>query len=110
MILGCPKRLRIGIVFFGIPRSDSISMPTIQKMIIDPARAIGDVFIRYHFYDQSRVFSPTSGEDEFCLEVIMSHFFHILESWRIPLSFRSPLTLGVSCQWVTLGEMEISAH
>ena len=56
MILGCPKRPRIGIVFFGIPRSGSISMPTIQQKIIGPARAIGDVFIRYHFYDQSRVY------------------------------------------------------
>ena len=65
MILGCPKRPRIGIVFFGIPRSGSISMPTIQQKIIGPARAIGDVFIRYHFYDQSRVYSPTSGEDGF---------------------------------------------
>lgn len=94
MILGCPKRPRIGIVFFGIPRSDSISMPTIQKMIIDPARAIGDVFIRYHFYDQSRVFSPTSGEDGFLSGSDYEPFLSYIGVMEDPAAFQESFDVG----------------
>lgn len=56
-------RPKIGIVFYGIPRSGRIAFPIINEKIIAPALAVGDVAVRYHFFNQSKVVSATSGEN-----------------------------------------------
>jgi hypothetical protein len=57
------QRPKIGIVFFGIPRSGNYCYPTIRKNVIDVACSVGDVRVRYHFFDQKTVFNPLSGEN-----------------------------------------------
>jgi hypothetical protein len=57
------RKPKIGIVFYGIPRSGRIAFPAINDKIIAPASALGDVVVRYHFYRQNRVVSATSGEN-----------------------------------------------
>ena len=56
------KNLKIGIVFYGLPRASQITLPSIFKNIIDPATKYGDVSIRYHFIKQERVDNPSTGE------------------------------------------------
>lgn len=58
-----PSKPKIGIVFYGIPRSGRITFPIINEKIIAPALALGDVDVRYHFFHQAKVVSLTSGEN-----------------------------------------------
>lgn len=54
---------RIGIGFFGLPRSTPWTLPSLEQHLIAPARALGDVDVRYHLYRQQRVVNVRSGED-----------------------------------------------
>jgi hypothetical protein len=53
---------RIAICFFGITRSLSHTIGSIERNILDPARSAGDVKIFSHFFDQPRIENPRSGE------------------------------------------------
>lgn len=57
------KKPKIGIAFYGIPRAGRIAFPIITEKIITPALALGDVDVRYHFFNQKKVVSSTSGEN-----------------------------------------------
>ena len=54
---------KIGIGFFGIPRSGKLAFNSIEDNILGPARKLGDVQIRYHLFKQSYIFNRHSGED-----------------------------------------------
>lgn len=57
------ENLRIAIVFFGITRSLRLTLDSITRNVISPARALSrEVGLFGHFYDQDRIDSPRSGE------------------------------------------------
>lgn len=53
---------RIAICFFGITRSLSHTIGSIERNIIEPAREVGDVRLFAHFFNQSEIDNPRSGE------------------------------------------------
>ncbi|MEL7393044.1 MAG: hypothetical protein AAFN06_10435 [Pseudomonadota bacterium] len=53
---------KIAICFFGISRSLPLTMPSIAKNAIDPARAIGDVAIYAHLFNQRVIDNPRTRE------------------------------------------------
>lgn len=53
---------RIGIVFYGIPRGGGQAYPAIVENIIIPASELGQIQVRYHFYNQKHVYNPLSAE------------------------------------------------
>lgn len=55
---------KIAICFFGITRSLKRTHASIQEHVIGPLRALGDVMVLGHFFDQDRVVNPRSGEDD----------------------------------------------
>jgi hypothetical protein len=58
-----PDALRIAIVFYGITRSLRFTLPSIEERVIAPVRAVaGEVALFGHFYDQSRIDNPRTGE------------------------------------------------
>lgn len=52
----------IAICFFGITRSLAEVLPSIETCILAPARALGQVTLYAHLYEQDRIDSPRSGE------------------------------------------------
>lgn len=54
--------MKIAVCFFGITRSLTYTIGSIESNILTPARAHGDVRIFCHFYNQSRIASPRTGE------------------------------------------------
>jgi hypothetical protein len=60
---GTPEaEIRIAICFFGITRSLSHTIESIEKNIFTPARSFGTVRIFAHFFNQNEVQNPRSGE------------------------------------------------
>jgi hypothetical protein len=57
-------RPRIAIGFFGITRSLKWTLPSIQKNIIEPARALGETRLFAHLYQQDHIHNPRTGEDQ----------------------------------------------
>ncbi|MCU0814067.1 MAG: hypothetical protein MUC32_07005 [Burkholderiaceae bacterium] len=57
------RGVRIGIGFFGLPRSTPWTLPSLEQHLIEPARSLGVVDERYHLYLQQRVVNARSGED-----------------------------------------------
>jgi hypothetical protein len=53
---------RIAICFFGITRSLSHTLPSIEANVIAPARAAGEVRIFCHFFRQDRIENPRTRE------------------------------------------------
>jgi len=53
---------RIAIVFFGITRSLSYTIASIEKNLISPAQTLGEIKVFAHFYDQEKIDNPRSGE------------------------------------------------
>lgn len=56
-------RMRIGVGFFGLPRSTPWTLPSFEQHLLEPARSLGDVEVRYHLYLQQRVVNSRSRED-----------------------------------------------
>ena len=54
--------IRIAICFFGITRSLSHTIESIEKNIFTPARTFGTVRVFAHFFNQKEVQNPRSGE------------------------------------------------
>jgi hypothetical protein len=71
-------RVRIGIGVFGLPRSTPWTMPGLEQQLIAPARALGDVVVRYHLYRQQRVVNARSGEDA----VLPPAHYAAFEAWQ----------------------------
>lgn len=55
-------RPRIAICFFGITRSLSHTIGSIEQNVLAPARAQGTVTVLSHFFQQTRIDNPRSGE------------------------------------------------
>lgn len=53
---------RISVAFFGITRSLSYTIDSIRSNIFASARGYGDVFVCCHFFHQSTINNPRSGE------------------------------------------------
>lgn len=61
--IGIPEaEIRIAICFFGITRSLSYTIESIEENIFTPARTFGTVRIFAHFFNQNEVQNPRSGE------------------------------------------------
>lgn len=56
--------MKIGIGFFGLPRSTSITFTSIRDYILQPAAEFGVVLPRFHLYQQDRVINPRSHEND----------------------------------------------
>lgn len=54
---------KIAICFFGITRSLTYTIRSIENNIIQPSHDIGEVRIFSHFFNQTEIFNPRSGED-----------------------------------------------
>ena len=55
--------MKIVIVFFGITRSLSSTLPSIEKNIITPIRKFGNVSMLGHFFQQEAIDNPRSNEN-----------------------------------------------
>lgn len=58
------RRPKIAIGFFGVTRSLKWTLPSIRENIIAPANQLGDVRLFAHFYQQTHITNPRSGEDD----------------------------------------------
>lgn len=56
------SRPRIAVAFYGIPRCSTATVPSIEKRLLEPLRACGDVRVFYHLFLQDRIDNPRSGE------------------------------------------------
>ena len=54
---------KIAIAMYGIPRGSGITMPSLARHFIEPARRIGECRVFYHLFQQDRVFNTRSRED-----------------------------------------------
>jgi hypothetical protein len=54
---------KIAVAMYGIPRGSEITMPSLMKHFIEPARRIGECRVFYHLFQQDRVINVRSGED-----------------------------------------------
>jgi hypothetical protein len=54
--------MRVAIAFFGITRSLTYTAESIRRNVIEPARQLADVRLFGHFYSQSEIDNPRSGE------------------------------------------------
>ena len=55
--------MKIGIGFFGLPRSTDLTFSSIQEHILEPAARLGTVLPRFHLYQQTHVVNPRSNEN-----------------------------------------------
>lgn len=55
-------RLQIAVGFFGITRSLKWTHESIEKNILQPLEALGDVRVYGHFFNQTEIANPRSGE------------------------------------------------
>ncbi|MDD2540540.1 MAG: hypothetical protein PHH28_05775 [Desulfuromonadaceae bacterium] len=55
--------MKIGIGFFGLPRSTDLTFESIDKYILQPAASLGTVLTRYHLYQQTHVVNSRSNEN-----------------------------------------------
>jgi len=55
--------MRIGIAFFGLPRNSDRTFASLEEQILAPAARFGEFFPCYHFYEQTEVINPRSGEN-----------------------------------------------
>lgn len=53
---------RIAIAFFGITRSLDHTLPSIERNVVGPARDAGAVTVYAHFFEQTAIDNPRSGE------------------------------------------------
>lgn len=56
------RPLRIAVLFFGITRSLRFTLPSIEANVLAPVRLAGQTRIFAHFFDQSRIDNPRTGE------------------------------------------------
>lgn len=56
--------MKIALAFFGLPRATHITFPSIERQLIAPLAALGDLRIVHHFWRQQHVFNPRSGEND----------------------------------------------
>lgn len=55
--------MKIGVAFFGLPRSTEHTFVSIQEYILRPAAKLGSVVPCYHFFKQAHVLNPRSNEN-----------------------------------------------
>ncbi|MDB5861814.1 MAG: hypothetical protein JWQ76_5503 [Ramlibacter sp.] len=56
--------MRIALAFFGLPRRSDVTFPLIQRHLIAPLSARGELRIFHHLWRQDWIFNPRSGEDQ----------------------------------------------
>ncbi|MCC2673481.1 MAG: hypothetical protein K0R58_428 [Ramlibacter sp.] len=56
--------MKIALAFFGLPRSSGVAFPSIERNVLAPLRAAGDVRVFHHLWRQEHVFNPRTGEDQ----------------------------------------------
>lgn len=54
---------KIAVALYGLPRASSLTLPSIQANILEPAKRLGELEVRYHFLEQRCVDNPSTGED-----------------------------------------------
>lgn len=52
----------ISVVFFGVPRCSSVTVPSIEARMLEPLRRCGRVEVTYHLFLQDRIDNARSGE------------------------------------------------
>lgn len=57
-----PRRPRIAVGFFGIPRCSEVCFPSIQDKVLNRLGALGEVRCFYHLYSQTEIDNGRSGE------------------------------------------------
>lgn len=55
--------MKIAILVFGIPRASAVTHAPLLLQVVAPARALGQVGLFGHFFQQTHVLNPRSGED-----------------------------------------------
>ncbi|MCD6078591.1 MAG: hypothetical protein K0R89_2529 [Ramlibacter sp.] len=56
--------MKIALAFFGLPRSSGVTFPSIERNVLAPLRAAGDVRVFHHLWRQEHIFNPRTGEDQ----------------------------------------------
>ena len=57
---------RIAVLFFGLPRCSSVCMPSIERNLLEPLRALGvgaEIHTLHHLNRQQEVVNPRSNEN-----------------------------------------------
>ena len=57
------RKPKIAVAFYGLPRASSVTLPSIQANILEPAGQLGEVEVRYHFLKQAHIDNPSTGEN-----------------------------------------------
>lgn len=55
--------MKIAILVFGLPRASAVTHGPLLERIVAPARALGEVGLFGHFFEQTHVHNPRSGEN-----------------------------------------------
>ena len=56
--------MKIALAFFGLPRCSAVAFPSIERNLLAPLRAAGELRVFQHLWRQDRVFNPRTGEDQ----------------------------------------------
>ena len=89
-------RPRIAIGFFGITRSLKWTLPSIQKNIIEQARALGDTRLFAHFYQQDHINNPRTGEDQ----SLDTNEYQLLECDEVELEKPGTCLATANFEWI----------
>ena len=89
-------RPRIAIGFFGITRSLKWTLPSIQKNIIEPARALGETRLFAHFYQQDHINNPRTGEDQ----SLDTNEYQLLECDEVELEKPGHCLTTANYEWI----------
>lgn len=55
--------MKIALAFFGLPRGTALTWPAIERHLVAPLAAAGDLSVRYHLWRQPWIRNPRSRED-----------------------------------------------
>jgi hypothetical protein len=55
--------MKIALAFFGLPRCSPITFPSIERNLLGPLAAAGELRVFHHLYRQDWIFNPRSGEN-----------------------------------------------
>ena len=89
-------RPRIAIGFFGITRSLKWTLHSIQKNIIEPARALGETRLFAHLYQQEHITNPRTGEDQ----SLDPNEYHLLGCDEVELEKPETCLVTANYEWI----------
>ena len=55
--------MKIALAFFGLPRCTALAFPSIERNLLAPLRAVGELRVFQHLWRQERIFNPRTRED-----------------------------------------------